>query len=283
MSTSRLFSSGLTLGFVLLAGVAQAQGAAKAHPDLTGTYDNVADLATAASATLAKPGQSVCLYSCGDAAGARGGGGAAARGGGGGGARAGGGGGRGGAPADRPQYKPEFLAKVKDLTDRQVDEDLALRCGSPGVPRIGPPEKIIQNDKDVVFLYEDISGPFFRIIPIDGRAHRSDAGRTPLGDAVGRWEGDTLVVETVNFTENTWLTDNGAFHSKDLRVVERLRKVDDSLEWQATSYDPAVLVEPWAKAARVMKPARNEILVSPQCQDLSLSQMLDKSSHANPR
>ena len=64
-----------------------------------------------------------------------------------------------------PEYKPEFLAKVKDLNERQVQTDTLLRCAPPGVPRIGPPAKIIQNAREVVFLYDDVNGAFFRIIP----------------------------------------------------------------------------------------------------------------------
>src|SRR6266853_4324821 len=121
--------------------------------------------------------------------------------------------GRGGAggPAAAPQrnfpkYKTEYLAKVKELNDNQVKLDTALQCQPPGVPRIGAPAKIVQTAREVVFLYDDLNGPFFRVIPIDGRAHRpATAWRGYLGDAVGKWEDDTLVVETINFNDETWL------------------------------------------------------------------------------
>ena len=76
-----------------------------------------------------------------------------------------------------PKYKPEFAAKVKDLKDRQVQVDTLLQCAPPGVPRIGPPAKIVQNAREVVFLYDDVNGPYFRTIPTDGRhaSHRSRA------------------------------------------------------------------------------------------------------------
>ena len=112
-----------------------------------------------------------------------------------------------------PKYKPEFAAKVKDLKDRQVQVDTLLQCAPPGVPRIGPPAKIVQNAREVVFLYDDVNGPFFRTIPTDGRTHRTDLEPSYLGDAIGRYEGDTLIVETRNFNDETWLTDNGAFHT----------------------------------------------------------------------
>src|SRR5688572_17123488 len=68
----------------------------------------------------------------------------------------------GGAPAAprpapaRPKYKPQFLAKVKDLEQRQVEMDPVIRCKSPGLPRIGPPDKIVQTEKEIVFLYDDV-------------------------------------------------------------------------------------------------------------------------------
>jgi hypothetical protein len=267
-----LTSSAVGLVMIAFACAASAQGAK--HPDLTGVYDNAGDLATAASAVIAKPGQSLCVFMCPPAAnappvpaGAR----QVSR-------------GFVLPPVERPKYKAEFLAKVKDLDARQVDEDTSLRCASPGVPRIGPPEKIVQNDHEVIFLYEDIAGPFFRVIPTDGRARRSNLDRAPLGDALGHWEGDTLVVETVNFTDDTWLTDDGAFHTKNLRVVEKIRRVEGGgIEWQATSYDPEVLAEPWVKSARTMAPSKNEIVVSAQCREQSLAQMQDKSHHDNQR
>ncbi len=154
--------------------------------------------------------------------------------------------------ARSPEVQAEFAAKVADLEKHQVDNDPVLRCRSPGLPRIGPPDKIVQRPGQIVFLYDDVSGSFWRIIPTDGSKHRDDADESYLGDAVGHWEGDALVVETVNFNEDSWLTDDGAFHTTGLRVVERLTRNGDTMEWQATAYDPAVLAEPWKVRPRKM-------------------------------
>jgi hypothetical protein len=189
-------------------------------------------------------------------------------------------------PAPRqtaPQYRPELAARVADLDKRQVQEDPVLRCVSPGVPRIGPPDKIVQRAGEAVFLYEDVSGSFFRIVPTDGRPHPTNNEPSYLGDAVGHWEGDTLVVETVNFNDQTWLTDNGAFHTTDLRVVERLRRTADTLEWEATAHDPAVLAQPWQTVKRVARLTDVEIVESPPCIDRSLDHMVDDTHHTNPR
>ena len=183
----------------------------------------------------------------------------------------------------RPNYRPEFAAKVADLTERQVEEDPALRCNSPGVPRIGLPDKIVQGQDEIVFLYEDLSGNFFRIIPTDGRPHRPDTEPTHLGDAVGHWEGDTLVVETVHFNEETWLTDDGAFHTENLRVVERLSRTADTLHWSATVYDPEVLSEPWVVDPRTATLTKRELIEVPRCIDQDLDHIVDGSFHPNRR
>jgi len=184
---------------------------------------------------------------------------------------------------DRPKYKPELVAKVKDLEARQVDTDPVIRCKSPGLPRIGPPDKIVQRPGEVVFLYDDVSGSFWRIIPTDGRKHREDVDESYLGNAVGHWEGDALVVETMGFNEDTWLTDDGAFHTTDLRVVERLTRSGDTMEWQATAYDPAVLAEPWKVRPRKMTLMSQELQEPVPCVEQDLKHVVDGTHHDNPR
>ena len=246
--------------------------------DLNGTWDHLGGIEFVRPQNLNNG--SVCVVGCPPAA---------AAGAGGAGARAGGAGARAGGPPaappapNFPKYKQEFLAKVKDLSERQVEVDTALQCQPPGVPRIGPPAKIVQTAREVLFLYDDVNGSFFRIIPTDGRARRKDLPASYLGDAIGRYEGDTLVVETVNFNEETWLSDNGAFHTKDLKVIERLRRVGDTLQYEATAYDPAVLVEPWKERTQTLWLTDREIEESPRCEDRDLDLIKDGSHHDNPR
>jgi len=240
--------------------------------DLNGTWDHLGGIEFVRPQSL--DGGSVCVVGCPPAAAAPRGGGAGAS--------------AGGPPATAPapnfpKYKSEFLAKVKDLSERQVDVDTALQCQPPGVPRIGPPAKIVQTAREVIFLYDDISGSFFRIIPTNGKAHRKDLPSSYLGDSIGRYEGDTLVVETINFNEETWLTDNGAFHTKDLKVIERLRRVGDTIQYEAVAQDPAVLVEPWKERTQTLWLTDREIEESPRCEDRDLDLIQDGSHHANPR
>jgi hypothetical protein len=184
---------------------------------------------------------------------------------------------------DRPKYKPEFMAQIADLTKRQVDTDPVIHCKAPGLPRIGPPDKIVQRPGELAFLYDDVSGSFWRVIPTDGRKHREDADESYLGNAIGHWDGDALVVETIGFNEDTWLTDNGAFHTTDLRVVERLTRNGNTMEWQATAYDPKVLVEPWKVRPRKMTLAAQELQEPVPCVEQDLKHVVDGSHHDNPR
>ncbi len=185
-------------------------------------------------------------------------------------------------PRNFPKYKPEYLAKVAELEKNQLKFDPVLHCRSPGLPRIGPPDKIVQQTGQIVFLYDDVSGDFFRIIPTDGRAHRKDVDPSTLGDSIGHWEGDTLVVEANQFNDDSWLTDNGAFHSVELTVTERLRRVGDTLQYEAVATDPKVLTEPW-KVTRLAKLTDVDLVEATPCVDKDLGHVVDGTHHDNPR
>ncbi|HEY7798154.1 MAG TPA: hypothetical protein VIA80_05275 [Hyphomonadaceae bacterium] len=183
-----------------------------------------------------------------------------------------------------PKYKPEFAEKIAKLNKEQVNTDPALRCQNPGIPRVGTPDKIIQTADQIVFLYEDLNGAFWRVIPTDGRPHRTDAEEGPFGDSVGRWEGDTLVIETNNLGEDTWLTDNGAFHTYNLKTVEEVKlTADGKLDYKLTSHDPEVLAEPFVKQRTLVRNTR-EPLQPPPCVERSIDKMVGiESYHPNPR
>ena len=183
-----------------------------------------------------------------------------------------------------PKYKPEFLAKVKDLDTNQVHQDPAFTCGPPGVPRIGPPQRIVQTARELVLLYDDLNGNFFRLVPLDGRTHRKNIEASAHGDSVGRWEGDTLVIDVRNLSADTWLGDNGLFHTDELRVTERLRREGNRLTWQAVVEDPAVLAEPWHVNPRTLTlRTEDDIEEAAFCQDRIQPFMKDLSHHGNTR
>ena len=186
-------------------------------------------------------------------------------------------------PATRaPQYKPEFQEKVKYLSDNESKTDPVFYCGWPGVPRIGPPRRIIQLPQEFVFLYEDMSGNTFRVVPMDGRPHNPDANPTYNGDSVGRWEGDKLVIDVTNFVEDTWFGENGYFHTDAMHVTERLWRVGENLAYQVTVEDPKVLTAPWTMPARVVKPSTDPIEESPRCVETD-SPLLQNNDHHQQR
>ena len=163
---------------------------------------------------------------------------------------------------NRPLYKPEYWDKVQDLDYNTNFKDPQFTCMPMGVPRMGPPAQIVQTAKYVVFFYGGgvPQSDQFRIIPIDGRGHDPVRARdiSYFGDAVGRWEGDTLVVESVGFNDETWIASGsrggggGYFHSYDMKVTERFRREGNALHYQATVDDPTVLLQPWVMNARTM-------------------------------
>jgi hypothetical protein len=146
-----------------------------------------------------------------------------------------------------PPYRPEAEARRQEyLARRGIDDPMAL-CLLTGVPRIQfrpLPFEIVQLDDRVIILYEIHHA--FRIIPTDGRPHPDDAEPSYLGESVGHWEGDTLVVDVRSFNDKTWLTGVGTIHTEDLRVVERYtRDSEDTIRYEATIEDPGVLTRPW--------------------------------------
>jgi hypothetical protein len=102
-----------------------------------------------------------------------------------------------------------------------------------------------------------------RVVPLDGRGHIGARTRLYLGDARGRWEGVTLVVETTNFTDRTSISENGngLRHSEALRLVERITRRDrDILEYQVTIDDPQTYSRPWTMSLSLTSPRGYELL-----------------------
>jgi hypothetical protein len=186
-------------------------------------------------------------------------------------------------PDPMPEYKSQFVAKVKTLNDNQVKEDQTLHCMPPGVPRIGPPQEIVQTPKQAVFLYADLTGNHWRVIPLDGRSHADpDAEASYNGDSIGHWEGDTLVVDVTRLTTDSWLADNGFFHSNKLHVVERFRRVGDTIQYQMTADDPGVLSKPWT-ISRTLTLQPDALSEMPPCVDNDAGHYVNQEHHDNVR
>jgi len=153
---------------------------------------------------------------------------------------------------NKPIYKPEYWDKVQDLDWNGLTIDPSFHCKWDGVPRMGPPQKIMQVGNEVAFIYE--SQNLYRLMYTDGREHdpvRSQ-DQTWMGDSVARWEGDTLVVDTVGFNNISWLGWTGYLHSTELHVTEKFRREGNALHYEVVVEDPTVLQEPWHLEPRTM-------------------------------
>jgi hypothetical protein len=154
--------------------------------------------------------------------------------------------GAGRGPREAPPYKPELVAKVRELVNDPAHSPSA-QCMLLGVPAItmNPmPLEIVQTPKKTVILYEVMRA--YRIIPSDVRDHPKDLDPTYMGDSVAHWEGDTFVVDVTGFNDKTWLDNAGHFHSEALHVVERYtRTAQDTIHYEALAEDPNVLTKPW--------------------------------------
>jgi hypothetical protein len=121
-----------------------------------------------------------------------------------------------------------------------------LNCLPDGVPHsnlLPQPFKIIHSAGLIVMLYEVETT--FRQIFMDGRKHPADMSPTWQGYSIGRWEGDTLVIETAGFNDRSWLDRRGTGHSEEMRVEERFRRRDfGHLELTITITDPKTFTKP---------------------------------------
>jgi hypothetical protein len=123
-------------------------------------------------------------------------------------------------------------------------------CLPPGGPRLMTtpyPMEILHLPGRIVMIYEGNTHTF-RIIHMDGRAHPSGDALPPTwkGHSIGRWEGDTLVVDVVGFNEGSWIDMRGKPHTDQLRIVERYTRLDLwTLRYEATLDDPGAYTRPW--------------------------------------
>ena len=126
-------------------------------------------------------------------------------------------------------------------------EDPTLNCYPPGMPLIllvPFPLEIIQAPGRIIMYFE--FGNHVRQIYTDGRAHPKDSMPTYMGHSVGKWEGDTLVVDTIGLTDKSWLDRAGHPHSDALHIVERIRRVDhETLQFDLTFDDTKAYTKPW--------------------------------------
>jgi hypothetical protein len=146
---------------------------------------------------------------------------------------------------DEIPYKPEAAAKKKENQANWLTSDPEIKCYLPGVPRANYmpfPFQILQNEKAIFFAYE-YAGAVRNVYLTDPGPAPVDAW---MGQSVGHWEGDTLVVDVTGFNDQSWFDRSGNFHSDKLHVVERYTPLGpDTLSYEARIEDPDVFTKPW--------------------------------------
>ena len=153
------------------------------------------------------------------------------------------------------RFVPPFLPWAKEAFEKAQatlsKEDPEARCLPPGIPRMYAtpfPFQIYQMPDRVLFIFEG-GAHIWRVVYTDGRPHPEDPNPTYLGDAIGHWEDDTLVVDTVGFNDRTWLDQDGTPHSPKLHVVEYFTRVNEhTLHYEFTIDDPGAYSEPWGNS-----------------------------------
>ena len=142
-------------------------------------------------------------------------------------------------------YRPEALARKKQNQENWLTSDPEIKCYLPGVPRatyMPHPFQVLQSTKAIFIAYQ-YAGAVRDI-------YLKDPGPAPvdswMGQSVGRWDGDTLVVDVTGFNDQTWFDRSGNFHSDALHVVERYTRVSpDVISYEATIEDSKVFTRPW--------------------------------------
>jgi hypothetical protein len=143
-------------------------------------------------------------------------------------------------------YQPWAAAKKKENYENWLSRDPEVKCYLPGIPRatyMPYPFQILQtHNNDILMAYEYASAS--RVIKM-GKTEPPPVD-TWMGQSTGRWDGDTLVVDTIGFNDQTWFDRAGNFHSEALHVTERFtRKSADVLDYEVTIEDPKVFTRPW--------------------------------------
>ncbi len=157
--------------------------------------------------------------------------------------------GREGAP-----YQPWAAQKVLEAFNRRGIDDPTALCLPAGLPRtvmLGLfPQQIVQTPTQIVMLYEYMN--VFRVIPLNAK-HPGDLFPSYMGHSAGRWEGDTLVVDSIGFNDKTWLAGTGTFHTDALHVVERFTRISkDRINYEVTMEDTNVFTKPWTLQSSLM-------------------------------
>src|SRR5690349_23574361 len=164
-------------------------------------------------------------------------------------------------------------ASPQSIVERLSGADPTYSCFPPGVPGIyfrvtgdARPMEIINAPARVMQFFE--YDHYVRQIWTDGRAHSPDLAPTWMGESIGKWEGDTLVVDSIGFNDKTVLDSTGHPHSDQLHLVERIRRLDgNTLEDVLTVTDPKAYTKPWSGQLIFTRAPADWTIMEDVCED----------------
>lgn len=148
-------------------------------------------------------------------------------------------------------FKPWARELYEERRENPHRDDPHARCKPSGGPRMfhtpyGFEVLDLSDTGQIIFL--SVGAPHsWKVVYMDGRPHPEDPEPSWYGHSIGRWEGDTLVIDTVGFNEKFWITRNGMPHTSRLHLIERLTRTDFStLKYEVTIDDPGAYTETWS-------------------------------------
>jgi hypothetical protein len=147
----------------------------------------------------------------------------------------------------KPEPLPWADALQKERAANNSKDAPGAHCLPRGMTNAGAlfPYKLVQTPTLLIMLFEDDT-PSHRQVFLDGRGHPKDPNPNWFGHSIGRWEGDTLVVDTVGFNDQSWIDTAGHPHTEMLHIIERMRRVDlGHIEIEFTIEDKATYAKPW--------------------------------------
>jgi len=165
-------------------------------------------------------------------------------------------------------YRQEALAKRLENYRNRTTDDPERKCYMVGTPRIlymPYPFQIVQTRNQIAIISEYVHT--VRSIRLAGQ-HPAGSVQWWMGDSRARWEGETLVVDVTNFTDQTWFDRSGNYHSDALHVVERYTRIGpDHIQYEATLEDPKTFTRPWKISMPLYRRVeRNAQLLEYECQ-----------------
>ena len=167
-----------------------------------------------------------------------------------------------------PPYTPYGLERWTNVDTKDDPTGQCLPVGPSRAFTAPMPFQIVQNPKMIAFLFEYQT--IYRMVYMDGRPHPQDIVDYPefMGHSTGRWEGDTLVIDTVGINERSWLDTAGHEHSEVLHLTERMQKIDaNHIKWTVTYDDPVFFTEPWSITRTFTRGKETDRIMAYSCEE----------------